>query len=316
MIAVDAMGGDFAPEEIIQGALLAARSGIAILLFGPESVVLGHLDGLDPSWRSHPITVVDAPEEIGMGEEPIAAVRSKTNSSLVQAVASCKEGKATAVVSAGNSGALMAAALFILGRQEGVERPPIAGFLPALQGAVLALDLGANADCKPHHLLQFAELGVAHAQSSLGVAKPRVGLLANGTEAGKGNALVREAHLLLAESGMDFVGNIEPDDVIANKVDIVVCDGFSGNILLKTMEATAELINKVVAAEVEKTADSSLVSTVGGLMDSIEKKLGMVEQGGAQLLGINGTVLVVHGNARADLLANAIKTANRIVGSA
>ena len=316
MIAVDAMGGDYAPEEIIQGALLAARSGIAILLFGPEAEVTGHLDTLDPSWRSQPITVVDAPDVIGMGDEPIAAVRSKTNSSLVRAVASCKDGKASAVVSAGNSGALMAAALFILGRKEGVDRPPIAGLLPALHAPVLALDLGANADCKPHQLLQFAELGVAHAQSALGISEPRVGLLANGTEAGKGNALVREAHLLLVESGMDFVGNIEPNDVVNNKADVVVCDGFSGNILLKTMEATADLIKKTIAPEVKKSTDSGLVKVVGGLFATVEKKLGIMEQGGAQLLGINGVVLVVHGNARADLLANAIKTAHRIAGTA
>ena len=187
-----------------------------------------------------------------MADEPVAAVRSKKDSSLLQAVNSVRNGECSAVISAGNSGAVMAAAVFVLGRQVGVQRPAIAGLLPAINGPVLALDLGANADCKPAYLVQFARMGRDHALRFLGKSNPRIALLSNGEEDGKGNALGKEVfELLRQEKEINFVGNIEPHDLILNKADVVVADGFSGNVLLKSMEATATLVKAIYKKSVQ-----------------------------------------------------------------
>ena len=223
MVAVDAMGGDLAPLEICKGVLIAAKQGIPITLFGPKEQLQRVLDGLDPLWQSYPISIVHAPDQIEMGEEPVLALRKKPNSSLVLAVASVKSGQCDSVISAGSSGALMAAATLLLGRLPGVERPCIAGFLPTRSGQpVVALDLGACVECKPSYLYQFAHLGVAYAELILGVKFARVGLLANGSEDSKGTALTKEVFSLLKNSSLSFIGNVEPEDIFHHKiVDII-----------------------------------------------------------------------------------------------
>lgn len=292
MIAIDVMGGDFAPQQQLMGAYRAVRNlAIPVTLFGPQSVMQEGLDAIDPQWTRYPITLRDAVEVVGMDEHPVHAVRTKTNSSLVQAVMSVKRGDCSAVVSAGNSGALMAAATFILGRENGVERPAIGGFLPTKKGEVLCLDLGANTDCRAIHLLQFAHLGVEHIQHVKGLERPRVGLLANGAESSKGSRLVQEAYPLLERSGLNFVGNIEPEALFDHAVDVLVCDGFVGNILLKTIEACTNL-NSWHDEEVGQVAPSS-----------------HARQGGALLLGVQGTVIVAHGAANAAAMQHAIMKA-------
>ena len=192
-----------------------------------------------------------------MGDHPLTAIKSKPNSSLVAAISLVKQGKAGAIVSAGNSGALMLGATVMLGRQEGVERPAIAGFIPSIKDGVLGVDLGANVECKPHHLLEFAQLGIAHLQTVRGIKNPRVGLLCNGSEPGKGNGLIKDAHLLLLKNLTNFAGNVEPSDVYAHKIDLVVCDGYSGNIFLKALEGMAEFAYQYLASALAEVPTAS-----------------------------------------------------------
>ena len=291
MIAIDAMGGDFAPDVVVQGSLRCAKNKkIQIALFGVESIINEKLEKLDVDWVRHPISIFDTSQVIEMGEDPVRSVRKKTDSSLVRSVMSVVNGECSAVVSAGNSGALMVAALFLIGREPGVERVPIAGLLPGKEKPVVALDLGANADCKAHHLLQFAHLGIKAFPQLFGNENPRVGLLSNGSEVTKGSLLTKEVFVLLEKSGLNFVGNVEPNDIVNNNVDIVVTDGFSGNILLKSFEATAELCGK---------------SWSDMLVDVLERKDALRGVGGI-LLGINKPAIVVHGNADARDIERAI----------
>jgi phosphate acyltransferase len=281
MIAIDAMGGDYAPDKIVIGALKAARKNIPIMLFGDQLKIESILSENDPSWRQLKISIKNCSEIIEMAEEPSFAVRKKANSSLVKAVESVKQGECCAVISAGNSGALMVAASFILGRLDWVERPAIIAELPFLQNRVVCLDLGANADCKPEYLLQFAYLGDLYARDYLGIERPRIALLSNGQEEGKGNMVTKQAYSLLKTSTLNFIGNIEPEMVFKNGTDVIVSDGFSGNIFLKTLESCEKFFgNKNV---------------------SFEK-----EMGGALLLGVNGIVIVAHGNSDADVMEKAI----------
>lgn len=288
MIAVDVMGGDHAPLVVLQGAVAAAGRGIPVQLYGPEAFMVSWLNAHAPTWHELPISIVQAHDVIAMDEEPVFAVRKKPQASLVKAVESVATGACRATLSAGNSGALMAASALIIGRHVGVERPAIAGYLPTKTGVVLALDLGANTECRPQHLVQFAHLGTHHLQQAKGMQQPRVGLLSNGHEDAKGSALTKEAFVLLKqEAGLNFVGNVEPYDVFEGAVDVVVCDGFSGNVLLKTMEATTALMKHWYPA-ITKDFDK-------------DRQLG-----GALLLGINGTAIVCHGNADAQTMEQAI----------
>jgi phosphate acyltransferase len=294
MIAVDVMGGDHAPYVVLEGALAAAKKTIPVVLYGPQELIISWLDEHACGWEIYPITIVDAPDIIAMDDEPVRAVCKKPSSSLVKAAVGVAEGRCSAVLSAGNSGALMAAATLCIGKSDGVERPAIAGLLPVISGEVLALDLGANIECRPHHLLQFAHMGNAYAQSTLLVQHPRIGLLANGHEEGKGSPLIKEAHISLKKETLNFVGNVEPYDIFAGKVDVVVCDGFSGNVLLKTMEAVAELI----ASKIDLTQAQALKS-----------HFSYQRCGGALLLGIKRPVIVCHGCSDAKAIENAITTA-------
>lgn len=316
IVAVDGTGGDFAPHAVIQGVLDAARDGVPILLCGPEKKMVRYLTEQCDDWEKLGISVLHAPESIGMGEEPVLAVRRKQESSLVKAVMAVRDGAASAVFSAGNSGALMAAGLFLLGRQSGIDRPAIAGLLPTLKGSVIALDLGANVDCKAHYLEQFAYMGSAYAKNLLSLDSPRIALLSNGAERGKGTQLVKQAGALLEESPLNFVGNVEPIDIINHCADVVVCDGFSGNILLKTMEATVSMMQHAMAHELSSGGMARAESGSDGVREMIESALktidhrfGEAAHAGARLLGVNGVVIVGHGSAHAPAITRAIKKA-------
>lgn len=309
MIAIDVMGGDLAPKAQLIGALRAAKSGIAVCLFGPKDQVKSMLGELDLQWGFYPIEISDAQEVIEMSEEPVLAVRKKTQSSMVLAVKSVASGKCKAVLSAGNSGALMAASAFILGRKPGIERPAIAGFLPAFDGSVLCLDLGANTDCKPHYLLQFAYLGKSYISSLRGISNPKIGLLANGEESSKGSILVKDAHILLSgATDLNFIGNVEPADVCNRVADVVICDGFAGNILLKTAESVSSMIYEW--AQKKLTLENSEWGT--SFSKEIFDRTSWRKAGGAVLLGVNGNVVVAHGKACEATMENAIRFAHEM----
>lgn len=309
MIALDAMGGDFAPHKPLEGAVRAARRGVSVCVFGNAAVLEEVLTAIDSEWRSLPLHIEHTTEEIGMDEEPASAVRKKQDSSLVRAVRSIKEGRCSAAVSAGGSGALMIASLFILGRQEGVERPAIAAIFPTKQGPVLVLDIGANTDCKPHYLRQFADLGVAFVREHFQLNNPRIGLLANGHEDSKGSLLTKETFPLLKESGLNFIGNVEPYNVFAGDVDVVVTDGFSGNVMIKTVESVHDLILSMAKNAVE---ESGLGNSSGFdlMKNAINKRFLDGNCGGAPLLGVRGDVIVCHGAASAEDIERALVFVN------
>ncbi len=300
-VAVDALGGDRAPDEIVAGALAAAEDGIDVTLFGPPELETGGLP------------LVDAPESIGMADKPTEAARTKTRSSLVAAVRAAAEQRADAVVSAGNTGAVLAAGLFHLRRLPGVLRPAIAVPIPARNGPSVLLDAGANADSRPEHLLQFALMGATFAEEILGIASPRVRLLSIGEEREKGNQLVLEAHALLRdEPGIEFAGNAEGRDLLRGAADVVVTDGFTGNVALKLMEGTIGELFAALRAEIAATA----IGRLGGLLirpaaRRLRTRLDPDTYGGAYLLGLNGLVVIAHGNSGRRAIANAIRLAAR-----
>lgn len=316
MIAVDVMGGDHAPHQILLGALNAAKRHQPVMLFGPLELVRVELEKLDRSWQNYPIRLSDAPQMVGMAENPVLSVKQKRESSLVKAVESVKTRECSGVISAGNSGALMAASTLFLGRCAGVERPAIAGLLPGLYGNAVGLDLGANISCRPHHLVQFAQMGSMYAQQTLGLQSPRVGLLSNGQEDEKGSDLTKETFPLLKNSSLNFIGNVEPYDVFVNKADVVVCDGFSGNIFLKTMEALHEIFLQLTVREFEVLANrigqpEQIHAFRGEICDNMERNFSYVKTGGAVLLGVEGRVVVCHGNSDASDIERAIEFAAR-----
>ncbi|OPX84179.1 MAG: Phosphate acyltransferase [Pelotomaculum sp. PtaB.Bin104] len=311
-IAVDAMGGDFAPAEIVKGTLQAVEEyGLAIDLVGDEKQVCAELDKYD---AIDLVRVVHAPEVIEMRDHPAVAVRRKKNSSIVKATQLVKDGTAKAVVSAGSTGASMAAALLSLGRIKGIDRPAIAILLPGENGFTLLLDIGANVDCKPQHLLQFGIMGCQYARQILGLANPKVGLLSNGEEETKGNEATLAAFPLLAGAEINFVGNVEGRDIYRNVVEVLVCDGFVGNIVLKAGEGLAESLFKIMKEEITK----SLLAKVGGIMagaalKGIRKRIEYTEYGGAPLLGVNGVSVICHGRSTAKAIKNAIRVAKEAV---
>jgi glycerol-3-phosphate acyltransferase PlsX len=310
-IAVDAMGGDYAPQEIVKGALEAQRDGeVKVLLVGPQEVLEEQLVGTSRD----SLEVFDAPEAIHMGEKAALAVRAKENSSLVVAAKLCRERKADGLVSAGNTGAAMAAALLNWGRIPGVSRPAIAVVIPTPSGPVLLLDAGANAECKPENLLQFGQMGSAYTTLILGKKNPSVGLLNVGEEEGKGSELYQEAHRLLKESSLNFLGNVEGKDIVYAKTDVVVCDGFIGNVALKLLEGTIEVFfseikNRITQSFLNRTAGALLLPS---LME-LKKKLDYEEYGGAPLLGVNGVCIISHGKSKAKAIRNAIRVAKQAV---
>jgi len=302
-VAVDAMGGDRAPAEIVEGARLAAGEGVVPVLFGPA--------GLDTQGLDH----VVAADVIEMAAKPADAVRAKPDSSLVAACRAVGEGTAQAVVSAGNTGAMLAASLLEIRRLPGVMRPAIAVPIPAERGPSVLIDAGANADARPEHLVQFAHMGSVFASELLGIRDPEVRLLSIGEEAEKGNQLTLAAHELLREQVPGFAGNCESRELLRGAADVVVCDGFTGNVSLKLLEGTILTLLDALRAEIEATPRGKL----GGLLirpaaRRLRQRLDPDVHGGAYLLGLRGLVVVAHGNSSRTAVANAIRLAARGAG--
>jgi phosphate acyltransferase len=315
-IAVDAMGGDFAPKEVVQGAVAVARDDAAqrIVLVGDETAIRSELsafDDLPPNIEVH-----HADEVIGMDEHPAQAMRRKRGSSLVLCGQMVKSGEADATFSAGNTGAAMAIATFDIGRVSGCDRPAIATTLPTLKGRTLLLDAGANVDCSPQNLLQFAVLGMVYAEKVLKRTQPTVGLLNIGGEAGKGNELTKATYQLLQKSRLSFQGNVEGKDVFEGAVDVVVCDGFAGNILLKSGEGVAELIISILQREIQ--ADTQIAESMevfAPVFRRLMQRIDYAETGGAPLLGINGVSVIGHGRSQAKAVASGIRAAGAAAAS-
>jgi glycerol-3-phosphate acyltransferase PlsX len=311
-IAVDAMGGDHAPTEIVRGALRAVNEhGIAVTLVGRREAVEQELRSAGASTPDG-INVVDARDVIEMNEHPANAVRAKRDSSLVSSCALVAGGRARAVVSAGNSGAMLAAALFTIKRIAGVARPAIGASFPSDAGQTFILDVGANTDCKPEWLAQFALMGDVYARTMLGIPRPRVALLSNGEEAEKGSELVQAAHPLIAALPIQFVGNVEGKDIFRGACDVVVTDGFTGNVVLKTAEGIGEFLFASIAREARK----SFTGKVGGALlkprlRPLRDRIDYRKTGGALLLGVAGEVVIAHGRSDAEATMNAIRVAAR-----
>ena len=311
-IAVDAMGGDHAPAEIVRGALRAvSEHGIAVTLVGRREAVEVELRGAGAATYDG-ITIVDAREVIEMDEHPANAVRAKRNSSLVSSCALVAGGEARAVVSAGNSGAMLAAALFTIKRIPGIARPAIGASFPSDAGQTFILDVGANTDCKPEWLAQFALMGDVYARTMLAIDRPRVGLLSNGEESEKGSELVQAAHPLIAALPIDFVGNVEGKDVFRGACDVVVTDGFTGNVVLKVAEGIGDFLFASIAREARK----SFTGKVGGALlkprlRPLRDRVDYRKTGGALLLGVGGEVVIAHGRSDAEATMNAIRVAAR-----
>jgi glycerol-3-phosphate acyltransferase PlsX len=299
-VAVDAMGGDRAPDEVVAGALDARSPELEPILVGPR--------GLD----THGLRLIEAPDTIGMDEKPAEAVRAKPNSSLVAACRAVAEGHADAVISAGNTGAMLAASFLELRRLPGVARPAIAVPLPARRGPSVLIDAGANADARPEHLLQFGHMGAIFAEEILGIPRPEVRLLSIGEEPEKGNHLTLQAHALLAESDLNFRGNAEAHDLLKGAADVVVTDGFTGNVALKLIEGTIRELLDALRAQITATTRGKL----GGLLirpaaRALRTELDPDTYGGAYLLGLRGLVVIAHGNSGRRAIANAIRLAAR-----
>jgi phosphate acyltransferase len=299
-IAVDAMGGDRGPDEVVAGALAARSETLTPVLFGDEEL------------DAHGLELHETTDVVEMHEKPADAVRAKPDSSLVASVRAVKEGKAEAVVSAGNTGAVLAAGLLELRRIPGVMRPAIAVPIPAQQGPSVLIDAGANADARPEQLVQFATMGAVFAEEILGLPNPTIRLLSIGEEPEKGNQLTLEAHELLAASDLNFQGNCEGRDVLRGAADVVVTDGFTGNVVLKTLEGTIGTILDALRAEITATPRGKL----GGLLirpaaRRLRHRLDPDTYGGAYLLGLRGLAVVAHGNSSRTAIANAVRLAAR-----
>jgi glycerol-3-phosphate acyltransferase PlsX len=299
-VAVDAMGGDRGARAVIQGAQEAASDRIVPVVFGSADLETGNLE------------LVPTMQVVGMDEKPADAFRTKSDSSLVRAVKAVADGEADAVVSPGNTGAILAAGLVLLRRVPGVRRPAIAVPIPARAGPSVLIDAGANADCRAEHLLQFATMGAVFAEEILGIARPQVRLLSIGEEPEKGNQLALEAHTLLAASDLDFRGNAEGRDVLEGAADVLVTDGFTGNVLLKAVEGTIRSLLETLREEITATT----AGTLGGLLirpasRRVRARLDPDTYGGAYLLGLRGLVVIAHGNSSPTAIANAIRLAAR-----
>ncbi len=313
IVAVDAMGGDNAPGIEVEGALAAARRwGVSIILVGDR-------ERIEACLAQHPTKGLDvlihhASEVVGMHDSASDAVRKKKDSSIRVAFELVRNGEAHAVVSAGNSGATMAAGMFLLKRMAGIDRPAIATIMPNMKDQTIVLDAGGNVDCKPLHLAQFATMGDVYARSVMGKSRARVGLLANGEEESKGNELVREAHRLLKDSALNYIGFVEGRDIFNGKVDVVVCDGFVGNVVLKVSEGLAEAIGVMLRREISRRFWAKIGYVLARpAFDAFKKRVDYAEYGGAPLLGIQGTGMICHGGSSAKAVMNAIGMARESV---
>lgn len=318
-IVLDAMGSDECPAPEIEAAIKAYHEfGERVVLVGPESVLRPRLEAL--AGKDFPVDLVDASETITMEDKGLAlalkAKRKGSRTTMAVGIDLVKDGQADAFVTAGNTGGGLATAYYRLGVISGVERPGLSGIFPVKDGHCVVLDIGANPECQPQHLLQFAIMGSLYAQKVLGVARPRVGLLSNGEEAGKGNHLVKETYPLLEASGLNFVGNLEGKELFGGGADVCVTDGFTGNVLLKSSEAVAKLITDTLKVELKK----SPLAMIGALLakpafDRLKKMMDPSEVGAAPLLGIDGLVFIGHGRSDAHALVSAIRVARQAVES-
>lgn len=315
-IAIDAMGGDKAPQEIVLGAVEAARKrgkeSPELVLVGDKARIEQELANIDISGL--PLTVHHASQIVDMGESPVMGVRKKKDSSISVAADLARNGEVDAIVSAGNTGAAVAATTLKWRTLNGVERPSIAIVMPGPNGIFVLLDAGANSDCRPKHLLQFAVMGDVYARSILNIRNPRVGLLSIGEEASKGNELTKESFKLLEKSALNFFGNIEGKDVFENKVDVIVCDGFVGNIVLKLSEGLGMTLSKTIKKEIKQT----VLGVIGGVLirsalKRFKKRLNYEQFGGAPLLGVNGRCIIAHGSSSSLAIRNAIHVAEDYV---
>lgn len=314
-IAIDAMGGDHAPGEVVAGALRAREE------LGVEVLLVGDLEQVEAAMRHHstssPLEIISAEGTVEMGEEPLSALRRKPKASINVAMDLVKQGRADAVVSAGHSGAAMAAALLRLGRLPGIDRPAIGAVFPTMIAGkpVIVLDVGANVDCKPKFLEQFAVMGSIYSQYVLGVTEPKVGLLNIGEEDCKGNDLALRTHQLLQESDrMTFIGNAEGRDVLSGQFDVIVCDGFVGNVLLKFAEAVGEVVLQILREELPQGMHGKLgVSILKPNLKRIKQRIDHAEHGGGLLLGVNGVCIISHGSSQAPSIFNAVRLAREAV---
>lgn len=302
-VALDAMGGDRAPGEIIAGGVAAAAAGREVILVGDPSIISDHLAALEAD-----LPVVPAADVIEMGEDPARAIREKPDSSVAVAARLVRAGEADALVSAGSTGATLAAAAIVLRRLPGVLRPAVASIFPTPGSHTVVLDSGANPDCKPEHLLQFGIMGAVVAELYLGVPRPRVGLLNIGEEEGKGRDLERAAFSLLRDADLDFIGNVEGRDLASDRADVFVTDGFTGNVLLKTTEGAVQFVADYLQAALVELPPEDL-TVMAPVMEAVRKRLDHEEYGGAHLLGTGGVVVIAHGSSSRRAVANAIAMA-------
>jgi phosphate acyltransferase len=310
-LAVDAMGGDNAPREIVLGAMKAIEKyhDIHIVLVGNENKIREHLT------NEERIEILHTEEVILGTDEPVRAVRRKKTASMVLAAQQVADGNADACISAGNTGALMAAGLFVVGRIEGIERPALAPTLPTIGGeGFLLLDVGANADAKPEHLVQYAIMGSIYSEKARGIANPRVGLLNIGTEEKKGNELVRNTFELLKDADINFIGNVESRDLLEGAADVVVADGFTGNMVLKTIEGTAMSVFKMLKSALTSSFKSKMAAAVlKPDLKVLKNKMDYTEYGGAGLFGLKAPVIKAHGSSDANAVFNSIRQAREMV---
>jgi len=312
-IVLDAMGSDTHPQPELEAALTAFRNWAdPVILAGPEAELRPALELLGAT--PDQVRIVDAPEVLEMTDKPASAARGKSRNSMAVGMDLLKQGEADAFVTAGNTGGAMANALFRLGRIRGVKRPALCGIFPVRGGHAVVLDIGANTDCKPEYLLQFGILGSLYAEKVLGKPSPRVALLSNGEEPGKGSLLVKDTFPLLQASGLNFIGNVEGKELFAGLADVIVTDGFTGNVLLKVSEAVASFLTSIIREQIK----ASPIATVGGLLarpafKRVGKLMDPGEYGAAPLLGVDGLVFIGHGRSDARALVSAIRVARQAV---
>lgn len=308
IIAVDGMGGDLAPVEVVAGCIdaLKENNDLNFIITGPEEIINKELGKYN--YDKTKISVIDAREIISLNETPVMAIRKKKDSSLVKALNLVKEKKAHAIISAGSTGAFMAGSLFIVGRIKGIDRPALAPIMPGKNSPFMVIDVGANAECKPKNLLQFALMGKIYFEKILNTTNPSIGLVNIGVEEEKGNELTKSTYPLLKESGMNFIGNVEPRDIPTGDVNVLVCDGFVGNTVLKMYEGTASNLFQIIKSEIT----SSFSGKIGGLLlkpvfKNIKKKFDYKEYGGAAFLGVEGICVKAHGSSDRLAFKNAVR---------
>jgi phosphate acyltransferase len=314
-IAVDTMGGDRGPETIVDGALEAARDGhVALSLVGRDDLLRALL-AARPEASSLDLAIVPADDVVGMGDRPTAALRQRPGASIRVAAAEVASGRAAALFSAGNTGATVMAAHAAFGMLEGADRPALAAIVPTRRSAAVLLDVGANVECRPRHLVQFATMGMVYARLALGVEQPRIGLLSIGEEETKGNDLTRQAHRLLKASGLNFTGNIEARDVYAGVADVIVCDGFTGNIALKVSEGLVEMIGDLLRDGVASLG-AELAARVGrDVIEVFARRVDDSEYGGVPLLGVAGLAVIGHGRSSVRAVRQAVLAAERLASA-